>query len=198
MNLYNSFETLPIFNWFELNEKNDLRYLIKGIDYDNLQELSEPENKILLECFERLTDKINNIDNTLQLLFIDCLKTYFAAKENKALETKSNVSFNNYLKKVDIFYKDFTILEKKYSSVQSAYLDYSKKVSWPERFNKRYQIFNLDNLRPKKKSEWNLYEDITLINSVLKININEFDTSVSKFNYFKEKSIKILNEQQKK
>ncbi len=134
----------------------------------------------------------------MQLIWIDCLKSYFAAKENKLLETKANITFTNYLKKIDANYKEFILFDKKYTSVQTAYLEYSKTVEWQERFNNRYKLFNLDLFKHKQKSEWNLYEDITLINNVLKIDINEFETSVSKFNYFREKSIKILTEQQKK
>ncbi len=58
MIVYKSFETLPIFNWFYLNDKNDLRYLIKGIDYDNMPEINESDNLILLSAFDTLTDKV--------------------------------------------------------------------------------------------------------------------------------------------
>lgn len=59
MNYYSSIKFIPIFNFFEVNESNDLRYLLKLDDYSILPDIGQELSVKLLHVYENISNEYN-------------------------------------------------------------------------------------------------------------------------------------------
>lgn len=118
MNYYKTFDSLPLINWFRLQEsfktEPDFRYLIKNVDIDNLpKKVNQNE---LQETYFNLMFQISEIDITLSRLSILYRANFI--KYNIQTELKRqvsdsdlNTSFRMYLNYLDEHFKNFQITE---------------------------------------------------------------------------------------
>jgi|ERR1035437_3227372 hypothetical protein len=75
MKYYKDISQLPLFNYIQIQESNDLRYMIIGVDYFDLPVVKEKELSILLPAFESINNQVTDFmginDNMLDVLRLE-------------------------------------------------------------------------------------------------------------------------------
>ena len=177
--VFDTFDTLPVVNWYLLNKHDDLMYLIN----DNCTQ--KIKNEILQKAYEKLIESEGGRE-LINGFYLKTLKHFllFLFDKNPINEQKFNDSFYDYLRKINNQLEYFEFDNKKYQSIEDAYTDYFKKNGYDFCLENRVYDFNIFDLR-FKKSEYNLFDDVSAIESILNISINPKNVSVSHFEALK-------------
>lgn len=86
MKYYREFKFIPIFNFFEIYESKDIRYLLKLDDYSELPDLNDKEILILTEAIEKISNEYTEKTKDSEYdPILDCKKeiTLFQLKKNR-------------------------------------------------------------------------------------------------------------------
>ena len=96
--LHKSLSTICIFAYWKYTQTNDLRYLIKDVDFDDMPEV-EIDNKFY-EASNILVKQLDNLDFTHQEAFILTIQDLIRYVGNRTKENEQicNVSFFKYLR----------------------------------------------------------------------------------------------------
>jgi hypothetical protein len=181
-----------------LHKTQDLRYILKNIDFDSL-----PAVEITQEFYEAqisLFKDFDKIDTTLQQLYIETIKDLINYIDTKTAndEQKCNISFHKYLKYCNSQYRVFEYNNHEYNDIYKIYEAIKKDYSWKDFLHKRVLLLNINLLNPKVRNEWNLYDEIAKLRMILNFDIDEFTTSVKKYQSLKDLAAKKSEFQQQK
>lgn len=190
--------TICIYAYYMLQKTNDLRYMLKDIDFDDL-----PEVEITQEFYEaqlELFKDFDKMDLTIQELYIETIKDLITYLDNKnpKTEQKCNDSFHRYLKYINSQYNSFTYENIEYKDVYNIYNKLKNEIEWSNFIRKRVLIFDVIKLNVKSRNEWNLYDEIANLRAILGFDIDEFKTSVKKYMSFKDLAARKAEKQQEK
>jgi len=186
--LYNSFDELPIYNYYELCEKHDNRFLIKDVDVFNLPSEDTIKDVNFNDTWAKILKSLPYKENELQVLYFQCqtyLMQFFEDKSNKTLQ-RYNDLFIKYLKELEKRFINYKFDNQTFENVFDFYKYFKSKYDLKNNFldleveRMFYFNYNIINASPVKK--WNLYEEISWIQINFNIIIDEFRTSVTKYN----------------
>ena len=205
MKYYKSLDFIPIYNFFKADE--DIRYLIKDIDYEELPVITEEENNELIEIFETL--KIDQLeDNSNKINVQEELRKSMARLINKhtIIDGLLHIIQWRYVyeqkeKLTEDEYYDFDNIDRKLKDYGYG-LNYS---NWGELVKeieaKRNKLKGIENRINDKKIEFenenkgdkaSLYDIIAIIEDNLGVKVDEFKDSMSKYlGYIKRLNTKI-------
>ena len=190
MKLYKSLNTIPIYNFYQIQQENDFRYLIKG-DVDELPEM-EPEKKHF-EIYENMFSELKNLDDSLQIVYIKLIKLFsqYLSFGTEKLRTKINIKFNNYLKKIAENNTNFEWNGHIEENPIDLFRIYQKEKK--DFFNNMIYDFSFWTMKCDTLQKWNLDNETTDLESILKNSIDVLTCTASKFFAYREKANKINN-----
>lgn len=202
LKVYVNFDRLPIYNWFRYHQSKDSRHLIIDVDNDDLPELNDEQKKHVSKCITKLLGTYKNPDFRLQRAYynaVSSLKDYvFSSVKLAKLANKANKLFTNYLKSLNSSYDKFVFDFGEFDNAFNAYDTYKKGKNITDIRLDRLNVFHYVNFIDDKEAvEWDMYNEISLIQKNISINIDEFKCSVTKFNNYKNLLTEMIKERQR-
>jgi len=187
--LYQSFDLLPIYNFYKFNKTNDLRYLIYEVNVNKLPEIdiSNLENQ-----FINLLSTYDKIDFKRQKLFDKAFKSYVLFKLDGLKEQQCYQDFHNFRLHLDEIYKDFNYDNNIFANTSNLHEYIKQKHGKEFLINNRLYIFAIIKATPK--FEFDLYKEKIFINKTLNINFDEKKICCTEFFILRDEAIKITKE----
>lgn len=194
--LHKKLSTICIYAYYMMQKTNDLRYLIKNVDYDELPEI-EITNEFNEAQIELLKD-FEKMDLQLQNLYIDAIQSVikYMDDKNKTNEQQCNETFHKYLKFISKNFKNVEYGNKVYSSIPELYNYLKENLDWNKLIIRRVIILDFNKMNSGTTKEWNLYEEIGQLKMILGFDIDEFKTSMKKYLSFRDLAKKKIETQQ--
>ena len=170
MDLHNTIKTIPIIQYFKLQETGDLRYLLY-LNKNQIFDLPEVEiNKEFETAYKLLIESLVYINNKEQILLFKYIKA-------NLLKKNDNIHFHNYFRFIKSNY-DFFKLDEKIIDIDLHYNELKEKYIDAEFKEKR--LFFV--LQLEKIAKENDYLDIMLdMELAIKIKLDEYKDSYYKF-----------------
>lgn len=181
--IYETFDTLPVLNWYLLNKNNDLHQLKQSSDSD----IEETE---LYEAYDKLLLADGGIEFKIPFLFGQCIKLLF-----ELIETGSAKIEDDYHNTFD---KYISALQKEVEEdVVSFWNQYFEEVGFEKSLKNGILKMDYHNFT-FKNSGIDLFLDISKISTVLGYQIDPAKTSVNHYKALVKQANTIAQQRSKK
>ena len=178
--IYRNLDELPLFNYYMVLKHNDLKYLCSV--YDNSYQKNE-----LMAVWNQITESFKDVDLTLQFLYIKSLQSNlkYIVKNDSVTLNNANNTFSEYRLYLDTIYKDFKFNEVTYKNTDALY-NFVKKEFTNEKLHLiRLDVFDYRILDCTKKTDFDLLDEVANVKTILSLNFDIKNTSVSEYEKLK-------------
>ena len=196
MTYHKSLETIPLYNYYKLTEKNDFRYLIVNVDVNCLP-VSVKENELKL-AFLHFNTSHTEVDLSIQVAFFNALNSYYNFINLSGTQQKAHDAFLKYCRVLDRTFKSYKYDNKVFDKAHELRNYLYSKFDFNKAFENCYEILDYNKIVAETKYKWDLYGDILFIKTILDYQIDEFRTTAKMFFYLKNKAIEKYNKQKEK
>lgn len=198
--LFEDFDTLPIYNYSKLLSTNDLRYLIdcKNLPkIENTDWIKEHYNK-LIESNLNDNKKQFEFNIKLQKKYFSLIETYrnwFDNKNDSNLEQKIHNKLIDYIDFMDLNLCNFNINGTIYETLKSFYHVYKSGIDYTEFLENCLFVFNYQILKYESRHKFDLYNELPFISKYYGFQIDIRKTSVNEYFSLREKMIENSNKE---
>lgn len=190
LKLNKSLETIKAVNYWKLQTTGDLRYLIKGIEIGEL-----PEVEITQDFYEAQLSffkELDNINTEIQVLYSNCQKTlsFYLSNKTPDNEQSCNNAMSKYCKFLNSNFQSFEYLNEKYPNVYDIYK--LIKTTSENFICDSVELLDYHLIKPENNGkDWNIYDEVIDLMSILQININIETISMTGYNSCRKKAKEI-------
>jgi len=141
MRIHESIQTIPIFQFSQLFETGDVRYLrvLSRKNAISLKEVSEKKMRALNTGFASFFEKLDDIDTSIQILKIEIYQEYLKYLRG-SVKSKYHQLFTKYMQEIDKRIVNFTYKGKTYDSLFVLYNELRDELK-NEIYKERIDIF---------------------------------------------------------
>lgn len=186
--MYDSFDYLPILNWHNFLKTNDFIHLFR-----NKEDKKKYSEKQIIKKYEILINSLGNNEllNGYYAKVLHNSLLFFLEKTAK-LEQQYNNSFFAYLRLLNKSISEINIEGKIFYSTIEAYNFYRSKKTHFEALQQRIYDFHYNNFK-QKEYDFDLFNDIAMLENYLKRTIDPQSISVNHYNAIKKQALKSYN-----
>lgn len=184
---YTSIKNIPIFNFFETYENQDIRYILKLDSYDELPSISDKLSSQLTGIFEDISNDYSELLNIRADKFVE--------NNQKIMRLSLKKNRINYIVSI-LRYKYFPDIKVDHGYLENELknygyqLNYSNELEFYEELNKiggktKGIDFNIKSIEQEleniKDQKYNYLDSIVIIEETLGIRFNIYKDSMSYF-----------------